>query len=56
VNTGIGWDHDFILLDEMTGDVLGDFSTSEAYFSATAVASRVFAGMTGEIRAFDVEP
>jgi outer membrane protein assembly factor BamB len=56
VNTGIGWDHDFILLDEMTGDVLGDFSTSEAYFSATAVASRVFAGMAGEIRAFDVEP
>lgn len=56
VNTGIGWDREFILLDEMSGEILGDFHTSEPYFAATAVASRVFAGTAGEIRAFDVEP
>lgn len=54
VDTGIGWNREFVLLDEASGAVLGDFRTEKSYRSATAVASRLFAGTTGGIYAFDV--
>lgn len=57
VTTGIGWDHEFVLLDEASGDVLGNFRTRNSYRAATTVASRLFAGASGgDIYAFDVEP
>lgn len=56
VNTGIGPDREFVLLDEMVGDVLGEFGTPKSYTTATAVASRVFAGTADGILAYDVEP
>lgn len=56
VDSGIGPDSEFVLLDEMTGDVLGSFRTETAYHSAIAVASRLFAGANGAIYALNVEP
>jgi outer membrane protein assembly factor BamB len=55
VNTGIGWDREFRLLDESSGGLLGEFGTPEPYFIAMAVADRLFAGGSGAIYAFDVE-
>lgn len=55
VDTGIGPHRTFFLLDEATGEVRGDFSTAEPYWTATAVASRLFAGAGDAVYAFDVE-
>ncbi|WP_115864901.1 outer membrane protein assembly factor BamB family protein [Halorussus litoreus] len=56
VSPGIGPDREFVLLDEMNGHVVGEFRTPKPYATATAVASRVFAGTSGGILAYDVEP
>ena len=54
IDTGIRGRWTFSLLDEMTGDVLGDFSTGKPYRNSIAVASRLFVGASGTVYAFDV--
>lgn len=56
IDTGIGRRRTFFLLDEITGDILGDFSTGKPYWNSTAVASRLFAGASNTVYALDVEP
>lgn len=56
VTPGIGPDREFVLLDEMGGHAVGEFRTPKSYTTATAVASRVFAGTSDGILAYDVEP
>lgn len=56
VDTGIGRNDGFVLLDEADGEVVGEFTTPEPYWSTVAVASRLFVGADGAVYAFDVEP
>lgn len=55
VDTGISPHRTFFLLDEVTGELRGDFSTERPYRTATAIASRLFAGAADAVYAFDVE-
>lgn len=54
VDRGIGLTSEFVVLHEETGDVVGDFNAPQAYTSTAAVASRLFAGSTDTVYAFDV--